>query len=338
MENIPYLKITAKNNYELGFKIGVKLKDRIKKRLSANKKLYQKMRTKNFTDLAEMALKFLPATEKHFPELVIEAQALSRGADVKFEELMVLMCEEELIDLNVPKCTSVALKTKDAVLVGHNEDWLNSYRNNGLYILNCEMGKHRSLSLNYIGSLPGSSCGLNSRGLCFTANSLSARRFHYGVPIKFQFRAILASKNMRQAVNSDLADSSICGNTIYGWKNSRILDVEDYFGHHEIFSNKKILIHTNHPILSGDQNKTNTSQESIRRYKRAAEILKQEKDYNLAALKKILTDHEAKICSHPIKHTFWGSTIASTIMNPKEKWMEICSTNPCKNKYTRYYL
>src|SRR3989344_7033278 len=124
MENIPYLKITAKNNNELGFKIGVKLKDRIKKRLAVNKKLYQKMRMKKFSVLAEMALKFLPAAEKNFPELVDETRALSRGAELKFEELMVLMCEEELVDLNVPKCTNVALKTKNGILLGHNEDWL----------------------------------------------------------------------------------------------------------------------------------------------------------------------------------------------------------------------
>ena len=338
MENIPYIKIEAKNNYELGFKLGKRLKENIKNRLATAKRLYRKMGAMNFSKLSQTASKFLPATTKYFPELVTEVQALSEGAGVKLEELMVLMCEEEILNIKIPKCTSIAIKTDHTVLIGHNEDWLTSYKNNGLFILNCKMGRHHSLSLNYMGTLAGSSCGLNSHGLCFTANSINPGRFRYGVPIKFQFRAMLDCKTPRQAINSDLKNSSICGNTIYGWKNSRILDVEDFFGHHEIFYGKKFLIHTNHPILTKDRSKLNTRQESILRYERAKEILKKEKKYNLNTLKKLLTDHKAKICSHPRRHTYWGSTIASAIINPKEKWMEVCWSNPCKNKYFRYYL
>lgn len=338
MKNIPYIKIDAQDNYDLGLQLGKRLRKNIKNRIIAVKKLYKRMGAGNFSKLSEMALKFLPAAEKYFPEFVIEAKALSIGAEVKFEDVMVLICEEEILGFKIPKCTNVAIKTDHEVLVGHNEDWLHSYKYNGLFILNCKMKSHHSLSLNYIGTLAGSSCGLNSSGLCFTANSLNPDRFRYGVPIKFQFRAILDCKTPRQAIYSDLTNSSICGNTIYGWKNSRILDVEDYFGHHEIFYGKKFLIHTNHPVLIKNRNKTNTKKESILRYERAKEILNQEKNYDLPVLKKILSDHQANICSHPKNHTFWGSTIASVIMNPKEKWMEVCWSNPCKNKYSRHYL
>ncbi len=338
MEKIPFISITAKNNYDLGLQIGKKLKTQIKNRLAATKRLYRKMRVRNFKELAELALKFMPATTKYFPRLVVEAQGLSDGARIAFSELLVLICEEELLNLKIPKCTSIAIKTDQAVLIGHNEDWLNSYRHNGLYILKCKMGRHYSLSLNYIGTLPGSSCGLNSNGLCFTANSLNANRFRYGVPIKFQFRAILDSKNPKQAIASDLKDSSITGNTIYGWKNSQILDVEDFFGHHEIFYGRKFLVHTNHPIQSKNRNNDNTPKESIRRYERAKEILTRQNKYDLVTLKKLLSDHRANICSHPKNHTYWGATIASVIMEPKQKWMEVCWSNPCKNKYFRYHL
>jgi isopenicillin-N N-acyltransferase like protein len=338
MKNIPFVSIEAKNNYELGFGIGRKLKTNIKKRLATCKTLYKKMGVPDFSVLSTKAMNFLPATTKYLPEYVIEAEAMAKGAGVDFEELMVLICEEELIDLKIPKCTSIALKTQDAVLIGHNEDWLTSYKNNGLYLLKAKMGGKRTLSLNYMGTLPGSSSGLNSDGLAFTANSLNAGRFRYGVPIKFQFRAILDCKSPRQAIRSDLKNSSISGNTIYAWKKSRITDVEDYFGHHEIFYNDKFLIHTNHPILSRDRNDENTEKESIRRYERSKQILSEAKTINLNTLKKLLSDHKANICAHPPKNRFWGTTIASVIINPKEKWMEVCWSNPCKNKYHRYYL
>src|SRR3989338_1998003 len=283
MQHIPFVSIVAKNNYDLGLQIGVKLKDQMRARLRATKLVYKKLGMNNFAILSARAQKFLPATSEHFPKLLAEAQGMSKGAGIPFEELLVLMCEEELLDIrdiNIPHCTNVALKTSNAVLVGHNEDWLNSYKKNGLFILKCKMGGHRSLSLNYIGSLAGSSCGMNASGLCFTANSLNSGRFRYGVPVKFQFRAMLDAKTPQAAVQRDLAASSIAGNTIYGWRNSRIVDVEDFFGHHETFHGKKFLVHTNHPLLQKDRSKGNTPKESVVRYERAKAILATEKEYN----------------------------------------------------------
>ena len=103
MENIPYIKIEAKNNYELGFKLGKRLKENIKNRLATAKRLYRKMGAMNFSKLSQTASKFLPATTKYFPELVTEVQALSEGAGVKLEELMVLMCEEEILNIKTAR-------------------------------------------------------------------------------------------------------------------------------------------------------------------------------------------------------------------------------------------
>jgi len=341
MDHIPFISVEADNNYDLGFKIGKRLAEQIRKRVAGCNEIYREILRKDTAALAPTALAFLPATVTHYPNLVAELLGMSAGAGVPFESLMVLMCEEELLDihdLHISKCTSIALRTTDGILVGHNEDWVNAYARNGLYVLRTRMGRHRSLSLSYIGSLAGSSSGLNSSGLCFTANSLSPGRFRYGVPIKFQFRAILDARTLPEAIRQDLCRSSIAGNTLYGWRNTRILDIEDFFGHHEHLYGKKFLIHTNHPLRRRDRNATNTPHESIVRYERAKEILGQEERYTLDGLKELLADHEAGICSHPDKHTTWGLTIASVIMNPKERWMEVCWTNPCRNEYTRYWL
>ena len=98
------------------------------------------------------------------------------------------------------------------------------------------------------------------------------------------------------------------------------------------------MIHTNHPIKKENRNKINTARESIERYERAKEMLTESKRYDLPLLKKILADHKGGICAHFKKNTYWGSTIASVVMNTKEKWMEVCWSNPCENKYHRYSL
>lgn len=341
MEHIPFISITARDHYDLGLKIGRALKKQIQRRLKTNDALYRKVLKKGLSELSEIALSFLPMTIRHYPELVSELIGMSKGAGVKFEDLMVLMCEEELMDIHdmkFSKCTTVALKTRKTILVGHNEDWMGAYAKNGLYVLKMKLGRHRSLSVNYIGSLPGSSCGLSGNGLCFTANSLNPGRFRYGVPIKFQFRAILESRTLKEAVHCDIVGSSIAGSTTYGWKNSKILDIEDFFGHHETFSRKKLLIHTNHPLGKKERHLFNTPHESVVRFQRAKELLHDPHAFTLGGMKTLLKDHRAGICSHTTKHTTWGSTIASVIMNPGEQWMEVCWSNPCEHGYHRYTL
>jgi len=339
MEKIPFINIEAKNNYDLGYQIGKNLKKQIKKRLASNKKIYREIKNVDFEELEKMALNFLPETTKFFPVFVKEVQGMGDGAEIKFTELMVLICEEELLEFKMNKCTSIAIKNEKEILLGHNEDWLKEYRTNGLYILKCKINDVSFLSLNYIGTLPGSSCGLNSFGFCFTGNSIGSGKFRYGIPKNFQMRAILTSESVKDAVREDLLESSISSNTIYASKNLKILDVEDFFNHDNFFSDKDFFVHTNHPIIKKEQNKENTETESILRYERAKNFLEKEKKRNFEGLKKILREHETGICGHDDKkHLNFGVTIASVIMNPKEKWMDVAWTNPCRHKYERYKL
>lgn len=339
MEKIPFLEINAKNNYDLGYQIGSLLKDQIRKRLNSNKKIYSSLGKTSFEELEETAMLFLPETVKNFQPLVEEAEGISGGAKIKFSELMVLICEEELLEFKIQKCTSVAIKNEKEILLGHNEDWLKEYRRNGFYILKCKINDTSFLSLNYMGTLAGSSCGLNSFGFCFTGNSLHSRKFKYGVPKNFQTRAILTSKSVKEAVDVDLLESSINSNTIYASEDLTILDVEDFFNHDNFFRGKNFFIHTNHPLIKKEQSKENTQRESLERYQKIEKILSKKKELNLNILKKILKNHSARICGHDDrKHSYFGVTVVSVIMNPKEKWMDVAWTNPCKNKYIRYKL
>lgn len=339
MEKIPFLEISAKNNYDLGYQLGSILKNQIRKRLNSNKKIYSSLGKTSFGELEEIVMRFLPETIKNFQPLVEEAEGMSDGAKIKFSKLMVLICEEELLDFKIHKCTSVAIKNEKEILLGHNEDWLKEYRRNGLYVLKCKINDINFLSLNYMGTLAGSSCGLNSFGFCFTGNSLHSGKFRYGIPKNFQMRAILTSRSVKEAVGADLLESSINSNTIYVSEDLKILDVEDFFNHDDFFREKNFLIHTNHPLIKKEQNKENTEKESLERYQEIEKFLTRKKELNLDNLKKILRSHKTGICGHnDKKHSNFGVTIASVIMNPKEKWMDVAWTNPCRNKYTRYEL
>ncbi|MBI2105943.1 hypothetical protein HYT56_03845 [Candidatus Woesearchaeota archaeon] len=338
---IPFININAKNYSDFGFQLGSKLKSRIKLRIKANKKIYRNMGFTNYSEFVDFSKKFLPAIRRYYPELFDQVEAMSLGADVDFDDLLVLMCEEEFIDskLTFPRCTNAALRTYDnKILLGHNEDWIPGYKNNGFYIVNGKIGKNKFLSLNFIGSLHASSCAITNHGFAFTINSLEFKKLRYKIPRSFQLAKLLEIKNIKDISKIlDFKKSSITGNTMFVWMNSEILDIEEFWGHIDKFEEKNWFVHTNHPLLKEDQNRKNTRKESITRYNRAVEIILNESKLNVDTLKKILSDHKAKICDHS-KGVFKINTVASAIMNPKEKWMMICDGNPCRNKYKKYYL
>jgi len=340
---IPVINIKADSNYNLGEQIGKKLKNDIHKLIAKNKIIYKKEGAKDYSKLIKTAEQFVPSVKKFYPNLLKEAKGISDAAEVDFKDLMVLLCEEELLDIRMrvklSHCTNVAVKTNDnKILLGHNEDWLPSYRKDGLVVMKGKFKDEKFISLNIIGNLPGSLCGLTSKKLAFTSNSIGFKKFRYGLPRSFQLRALLEAGNLKKIENIlYFSNNSIDVNTIMVLRGKKIVDIEDLFRHNEEFFGKNFFIHTNHPILKKDQTKENTDLESIKRFERAKEILLNEKNLSLESIKKVLRDHKAGICEHKIKKRE-NTTVASVVMNVNDMWMEVCKNNPCKNEYKRYYL
>lgn len=323
---IPYLKIEAKDNSDFGYKLGKALRENIQNRLEKNKEFYRKKsyNYRGFDKFAQISRKFIPIIEKHFPYILEEARAMADGANVPFEELFVLMSDEEIIDFKVYPlhCTSVAVKTTDnRILVSHNEDWFPEYRNNGLVLVNGKIKQNHFLGLGYIGSLVGTSCGINSHGIAYTDNSLVYNKFDYGVPRSFHLRALLEAKNPKEAKKILDTSGSVVGSTIIAWSNKLMMDIEELWTKDEIFRGKDWLIHTNHPLKKKDQTNENTMKESLLRYNMAKEILLKEKQFNIQTLKKIQKEHKTDICCHYRKNDPESSTvtIAGAILNPKDK-------------------
>lgn len=341
MPEIPHIKINAKNNNDFGFKLGETISAQIKSRIVKNKIAYSKRGTKNFNSLVKRSRNFLPELEREHPELVSELKGMSEGAEIPFNDLLVLNCEEEMLDFFIPHCTSIATYTKNKeIIIGHNDDWLPEYRNNGLVLVQGRIKNKKFLALTYVGSLPGTSCGLNNAGMAFTVNSLDFRRFRYGIPRCFLLRELLEKNNIKEAEKIIIdPERSIAANTMMAKRNSSIEDVESLWKRFEVFHGNRWLIHTNHPLKKKEQNKRNTDKESIVRYNSVCQELSKEKNVTVKTIKNILKNHKNGICSHiNTSHPKYGVTIGSAIINPVEMWMEVCHGNPCKNDYKRYYL
>lgn len=337
---IPSISIRAKTHYEFGYAYGRKLARQVHDRLLANRAMYKDLGA-HFPSMVKDAKRFIPAVKQKFPELLQEVRGMADGASVPFAHLFAINCEEELLDYFIPHCTSVAVQTKSGdLLIGHNEDWLQSYNQNGLVVVRGQIGKESFLALSFMAQLVGTSCALNSHGLGYTVNSLNFKRFRYGLPRNFILRNVLQKKTLREAEHVVLTPRrALCANTLFVWRNMQMEDIESLYRHAETYHGNRWLIHTNHPLRHHDEDTKNTARESVRRYKRVQEILSDTHSAGINTLKKILRDHPVGICGHiEARHPTYGATIASVIMNPLKGWMLVAHSNPCKNQYYRYTL
>ncbi|MBU2639480.1 MAG: C45 family peptidase [Nanoarchaeota archaeon] len=242
MGKIPLININAKTHSDFGFKFGSKLKKQIQFRLKKNKEMYSKyaVNGRHFSIYVKKAKKFLPKIEKNFPHLLEEAKAMAEGAEVPFEELFVLMTDEEIVTFKMFQplhCTSLAIRTQDDnILLGHNEDWFSEYRRNGLALVNARIKNTKFLSLGYLGSMIGTSSGLNNHGIAYADDSLSYTRFTYDVPRSFHLRALSEVKTPLEAKKVLDKKGSIVSSTLVVKSNKIITNVEELWNKEEFFT------------------------------------------------------------------------------------------------------
>lgn len=343
IQTIKFLEIKAKDNFEFGYKLGRKLVVLIKKRVDWYVQSIPHYKVEDVKDDLE---KFIPPIMKYYPHIMEEILGMAEGAKVNLINLLLAMFDEETIFLSsrprVPRCTTVGVHLdNDDIVIGHNEDWVKEVRHDGMAIVKAEIGTSKFISLFYIGSLPGTSCGLNSHGIGFSGNSIDGKKFRFGIPKNVHMRALLDAKNLQEAKYIDLFKSSINGNVMLASKEEGLLDSEDLLRIHRLFKSRKFLVHTNHPIEAKYQNKNNTGEESIDSYDYLMDRLTTSNILNEDLVKSCLKVHSpVDICGHSSRKCGYaeGVTVASAYINATQGFIDIAHATPCNHPYKRFYL
>ena len=164
------IKFKAKNNFELGQKLGAYFGARLRKLIASRKT--QGLNTKH-------ALKYLPPTEEAFPYLIEELKGYALAAKVDWEDLWTLGLEEDASGSTPPKekCTSII----NNGLVGHTEDWFTKNAND-LFFVEKQIGDLKILEFFYFYTLGGNAFSVNSNGIILLTNSLATKDTQVGVP------------------------------------------------------------------------------------------------------------------------------------------------------------
>jgi len=339
--SIKYFKITADNNYDFGYKLGKQIGKDIFKRYEQNQSTYIKKGVNGISSVLSLLNKFKKQIKREYPAYFSELQGISDSSEFDFNKLLFLQCEEEIIDHFIPRCTSVALKTYSGdILLGHNEDWLPTYKDNGIYVVKGIFPDNKFLAVGFIGQMCGSVCGLNNFGLSYVGNSIYVKRGTRGIPKNIILRYMMDCHTMDSVEKILLTERHIIGSNfmvVYG--KSEMKDIEVLNKSICVFKNKKYLVHTNHPLLEKKQNAENTSVGSLLRFAKAKKMIAESSELSLDTIKKILKDHTTPICKHIEKDSdVYGMTIASLILNSNKKKIMVSNGPPCNNKYDTFTL
>jgi isopenicillin-N N-acyltransferase like protein len=347
---IPVIKASG-SYHDIGIVIGRTMKDHIAAILAkARKDLPPNILWK---DILHQSKLYLTHSQAVYPQYIQELAGIADGADLPFEDLFALMCEE-LWDSHIWKfgthrplkgCTDLVARgraTMDgSTLLAHTNDEQPGHENH-LVILKIQAeDEPEFLGVSYGGAEISS--GYNAAGIGITGNQVDSNDCRPGVPRLLMVRAILAARRLGEA----LAVCTLPGrasnyNNIISDTSGEVFSMEGSASECEaIYIEEDILAHANHYVSPPMRKFIADRHEianSLVRHNRAMRLLR-ENYGQISPLKmmEFLTDHTnypASICMHGIK----SITAYSIIIQLNELRCWIGKGRPCETTYTEYKL
>lgn len=299
------------------------------------------------------ARKYLPFAEERYPQYVDELRGVAEGANIPFDDIMVLNAMEAVTmdALHLTRCTSLAVndeRTADGhVLAAHNEDWIPEDEGDVLIISAKPDKDPPFLAMTYGGLLPN--VGFNAYGIAQLIDSVYPSDSRIGIPRLVVARAVLASRRISGAIGRTLIPHRAAGyNHLLIHESGEIYSIEVSARKFEIlYANDGYMVHTNHYIDPQMKQIEKTPEELLSsrvRYFRASRLLRQNEKHSIKSLQAIQKDHvniPNSICNHNIEGLDpldREKTINALVIDLTSREMHMAWGNPCQNTYHTYHL
>jgi isopenicillin-N N-acyltransferase-like protein len=300
------------------------------------------------------ARKYLPFAQERYPQYVEEMMGIAEGADVIFEDLVVINAMEAVTmdALHLTRCTSMAVndqRTADGhVLLAHNEDWVPEDEDDVFIILASPKHDPPFLAMTYGGLLPN--IGFNAYGIAQLCDSVYPNDSRIGTPRTVVSRAVLASKTPDEAIRHMLSAQRAAGyNHLLVHESGELYSVEVSARRSGIlYGDDGYIVHTNHYLSENMQPVEREPEDLVAsriRYFRAMRLVKQEEEqHTIKTLQAIQRDHvnfSNSICNHSIDASNpldREKTVNAMVIDLTAREMHIAWGNPCENPYHTYHL
>ena len=299
------------------------------------------------------ARKYLPFAQERYPQYVDEMQGIAEGANVPFNELLVVNVMEALTTdaLHLTRCSSLAVNddwtANGNVLAAHNEDWLAMDEEDVFVIHATPDTEPPYLAMTYGGLI--ANVGFNAYGIAQLIDSVYPNDSRIGIPRLVVSRAVLAAKSPEEAIQRALIPHRAAGyNHLIVHESGEIYSVEVSARLFSLlYGEDGYLVHTNHylsPTMQEIEDNSDGLISSRVRYFRAKRLLNQSKRHTIKSLQSIQSDHvnyPNSICRHNsggCDAVDCEKTINALVIDLTNREMHIAWGNPCQNSYTVYHL
>jgi isopenicillin-N N-acyltransferase-like protein len=299
------------------------------------------------------AHKYLPFAQAHYPQYVEEMAGIAEGANVAFDDVVVVNTMEALTDdaLQLTHCTSFAVNDDRTVnrhvLLAHNEDWVPEDENDVFIIHATPKNECPFLAMTYGCLLPN--VGFNAYGIAQLCDSVYPNDPRIGIPRVVAARAVLASQRLDKAIHYSPSPQRAAGyNHVLAHESGELYSVEVSACHFALlYGEDGYIVHTNNylaPAMQKVERKPEDLIGSRVRYFRAMRLVKRQERHNIESLQAILRDHvnfSNSICNHSVDASDpldRGKTINSMVIDLTARAMHIAWGNPCDNPFHTYQL
>lgn len=344
--NLHLIKLSGKNNFDIGKKHGELLEKSIKNNIAFYLKIFQK-EEKVLEDLSNY---FGGKIEEFSREYYKEIEGIALGAGVPIWQIYMLNARSEIFsnlkNKNITECTLLFFPEK--AILCENWDWALDVGKEA-YIFKIEIkDKPKIITLSEAGIL--AKIGLNEFGFGLGLNFLETAKELSGVPIHVLARATLDSKGFTSATELlRTHGNKIAGNLCLVDQNGEYINFE--FDGDKIYEitekDSNFFCHTNHFLGKKDTNAVKTLDEAktstSTRFLQIKNLLKNIKKINENITLNILfnNDHEKfPILVPPTPSVLLGTigTNASITLLLKKKKMYVAFAFEDFKNYHEYHL
>jgi len=344
MSNHPLPIIEARGTHrEVGTQIGRQCKEGLQSIFAS---LYDEL-PKGATKQAmlEQSKLYLEHSRVVYPQYIEELEGIAEGAEIPFEDIFLLMCEELWEDVAWHGCTDMAARGKATVdgstLIAHTNDLLPQTESK-LVMLKVQAGSEPEFIGISVGGI-AISAGYNAAKISLTGNQLDANDTRPGVPRLLVVRAILGSKTLSEAMEHCLLPSRASSyNNVLADGSGEVYSMEGSATDLEaIYIADDVMAHANHyvtPSMRRFERDHSVIANSIIRYNRAEYLLKQNYGKLTPELfRTLLADHAGyptSICKHGTEtHTIFSIIIQ---LETLKAW--VGRGHACETEYIEYQL
>jgi isopenicillin-N N-acyltransferase-like protein len=315
-----------------------------------------------------LARAFVPRIEEFEPAYVAEMRGIAAGADAAFEDIVLVNCRTEVLQLERRDAEATAAVTRrdpdgctgaiilpeasadGALIHGQNWDWKAECAETGVVLRIRREDGPDILTFVEAGGLARS--GLNAAGIGLTANYLESDRDYrsQGVPLSLLRRKALEQEHVAMALHTFLATRKSASNNLMLSQAGFGIDIEcapdeSFLLHAE----GGIIVHANHfqsPVALTKLRDTGLAGTpcSVTRERRVRGALEAKRgSLTVDDLREAFFDDWQSpwsVCRppRPALNGTISATVAMILMRPGEGWMEIAPLPALSRRFTRYAL